>query len=330
MREDTELWASLDAVLNGTPSGADEQNVAQWLKEDENNLYVFEHLRKSVYNESMEKRSLLAKERIYYKTRSKIRQKQVKRTLRLWRYIAAASVAVLIGMGGLWLFHVKPVDSPVVETRSPLGATSKITLSDGSEVSLNAGSTIRYPVLFRGSQRVIQLEGEACFQVAKDAKHPFIVETGNMKITVSGTQFNVKSYGEDERIITTLLEGSVRVDIADSRRTEPVRLSPGQQVVYDRSSDRIVVKDVKADLYASWRNRQYYCDNERFEDIIRDLGRHFGIRIRIVSPQLQNQMFSGFFAKDDTLRQMLDIFKKHRNFDYRQVESGIEIYENEE
>lgn len=107
----------------------------------------------------------------------------------------------------------------------PRGETFKVVLSEGTEVFLNSDSRLAYPTVFKGKERVVSLEGEAYFKVAKDAAHPFIVKSGNLQIRVLGTEFNVRSYSPTD-VRVTLITGKVAV--SDTCGVHSVEMVPGQ------------------------------------------------------------------------------------------------------
>ena len=109
----------------------------------------------------------------------------------------------------------------------PRGETFKVVLSEGTEVFLNSDSRLAYPTIFKGKERVVSLEGEAYFKVAKDAAHPFIVKSGNLQIRVLGTEFNVRSYSPTD-VRVTLITGKVAV--SDTCGVHSVEMVPGQSV----------------------------------------------------------------------------------------------------
>lgn len=330
MKQATDIWSSLSAVLNGNATDKEKQNVDRWLKEDENNPFFLDNLHDIGYNKEIEKTALNRQEYIYVKTKAKIEQTIIKRRLRIWQYVAAAAVCLMLLMG---LYHTQQTvfkETIVMETKSPAGNITTVLLSDGTKVDLNASSTIRYPLQFNGKTRTVELEGEAYFAVTPHQKKPFIVEANHMKIEVLGTHFNISSYSDDNQIITTLLEGSVRIEIdhPDFTGKKPVILQPDQQIIYDKTSEKISITHVKGYLYAAWKDGQCYFEKEKFGDITRKLERQFGVNITILSPELRDEIYSGFFSKKEGLRQILNSFKRYRNFDYREDdEAGIEIYE---
>ena len=331
-----DIWNSISSVINGNPSTEEKLLVEQWFLESENNHQMFVHLSEMGNSGDLEN-AWFVKEKIFGIVQRKIGAQQYKHTLRIWQYVAAASVAILIIIIGLYLIRLdfvsvvpESVSVANVETISPNGIKSKIVLSDGTIVDLNSGSSLSYPAVFKGKQRIVILKGEAYFDVAKDKKHPFIVKTGIMKIKVLGTHFNVKAYTDDDKIITSLLKGSVCIEksISASEHTDSVVLLPNQQAILYKATQTINVQKANADLFVLWKEGQYYFDNENLIEIARKLERGFNVNIKITSAKLEKEVFSGVFDKDENILEILSIMKKHRDFDYKYTANNIEIFEN--
>jgi len=325
MENNMDIWSSIASVLGGNYTKEELQQVDIWITEDEKNEKFFNQLRNTSFSTDIEEKALIGKELIYIKTREKITRVRLNRKIRIWQCLAAASIALLC-LISRFIFISPELPNPVyVESRSPIGSTTQLTLSDGTIVELNAGSTLNYPLFFQGDKRVVSLVGEAYFEVAKDMEHPFIVESGNMKIQVLGTQFNIKSYEDECKLVTTLSEGSVRVQFDEYKI--PIILKPNQQLIFDKLTQEVDIAAVNAELYSSWKNGECFFENEKLADIVKILERQFGVQINIVSESLKNQFFSGFFTKQQGLYHILNSFKKKRNLEYRRKESGVEIYE---
>lgn len=158
----------------------------------------------------------------------------------------------------------------------PCGETFKVTLSDGTEVMLNAGSRLTYPIRFMKSERRVQLEGEAYFKVAKDAAHPFVVEAGILDVRVLGTTFNVAAY-PDMSPVVTLFEGSVEAD--GGTASSAVRMEPGMSVSWNAEKSGFDVRHVDLETEALWRKGYFYYDNVRLEDIMVGIGRWYGLGV---------------------------------------------------
>lgn len=326
------IWSSISSALEGNPSEEEKRQVEDWTNKEERNLQFFDRLKNTSFHPEIEEKAAGVQDLIYIKTREKINRVQLKRQLHLWQFVAAASITLLLIVSGLSFLQTESTTQPMyVDLKSPVGSTTSMTLSDGTIVQLNAGSTLSYPLLFKGKERTVSLTGEAYFEVAKDTKHPFIVEANQMKIQVLGTHFNVKSYEEDNRLVTTLMEGSVRVEVDHPgySSAKSIILKPNQQIVFDKNTHETSVFNVNADLYASWKDGECFFESEKLKDIIKILERQFGIPISIADAGLEEQIYSGFFTKKEGLFHILNSFKRNRPLDYRQTESGIEIYQRE-
>lgn len=162
----------------------------------------------------------------------------------------------------------------------PLGNTYQLRLSDGTNIWLNAGSTLRFPTKFDGGNREVFLSGEAYFDVTHDKEHPFIVKTEKMNVTVLGTSFNVSSYPDDPEQKTTLFKGSVRVnELKGNKVQKEVLLEPGYEAVIKNNSSEIFVKKLKQAGLPEWKDNLFVFDNEGLASIMRRLGREYNVKI---------------------------------------------------
>lgn len=158
--------------------------------------------------------------------------------------------------------------------RLPRGSKPlRLVLSDGTAVWLNASSSISYPTVFTGRERSVSMTGEAYFEVAKDAQHPFIVEQGDSRIRVLGTHFNVNAYGEGEERRVTLLEGSVEV----SRGSNTRLLTPGQQAAIGDA--RISVSRPDTEAVMAWKNGQFIYDGTDIRTMLREISRYYDVEV---------------------------------------------------
>lgn len=159
---------------------------------------------------------------------------------------------------------------------TPKARQFHLLLPDGTEVWLNSASSIKYPVFFKGSERKVEITGEAYFEVAHNKSMPFRVTVNDMKIEVLGTHFNVNAYEDQGKIMTTLLEGSVRVEKGNNKAT----LIPGQQA--DCMKDEIkVVKDVNIEEVMAWKNGIFYFNGAGVREIMQKLSRWYDLDIQI-------------------------------------------------
>ncbi|KQN36131.1 hypothetical protein ASE92_08345 [Pedobacter sp. Leaf41] len=181
------------------------------------------------------------------------------------------------------------------------GETYQVRLPDGSLVYLNAASSITYSAsLMQNGKRMVKLNGEAYFEVAKDKLHPFIVETNKQTIEVLGTHFNISSYADDETEKTTLLEGSVKVSASGNTKI----LKPGQQAKLHEG--KIQVSETDTDLAVAWKNNEFVVESEHIENIMKMVERWYNVEV-VYLGEKTNQRFSGKVSRFDKLSKVLEI-----------------------
>lgn len=197
----------------------------------------------------------------------------------------------------MWLYKLLPVKSwrwqvSILKLEVPAGRHFQMTLSDGTKVWLNASSTLEYPASFEGKkERRVRLTGEAFFEVSRNEKCPFYVETGNQEsVQVLGTSFNINAYPENSKHFTTLVTGKISYQIEEGK--EPVILSPDQQVSFDCVSGAMKVAQVDASAFAAWKDGWIYFEDETLPDLAKRLSRVYGVEIK-VAERLRNYSFSG-------------------------------------
>lgn len=172
--------------------------------------------------------------------------------------------------------------SPILELNTPKRGQYQIDLSDGSRVWLNASSSLKFPKEFRGSERLVELTGEAYFEISHDKKKPFKVITNlfsekGQVIEVLGTKFNVNAYKEDNAIKTTLLEGSVKVKIAADATSQ--LLKPRQQSIIRAESTVIATKEVNVEHVMAWKKGDFIFDDEDLESIMHKVSRWYDVEV---------------------------------------------------
>ncbi|SKB84486.1 FecR family protein [Sphingobacterium nematocida] len=184
--------------------------------------------------------------------------------------------------------------------QTPRGGQYRLTLPDGSKVILNAESTLRYPNSFVNlKNREVSLSGEAYFEVAKDKQHPFIVLSAQQKIEVLGTHFNVSSYHNEETTLTTLVEGSVRVNNSI--------LKPNQQSVLKEGQIRI--REVDVEQAIAWKNGYLMFDDEPLYSIMQKIERWYDVEVVYAPGVDQTKRYGGGVSRYDAISKVLDKLK---------------------
>lgn len=185
---------------------------------------------------------------------------------------------------------------------TPKGGEYQLTLSDGTKVWLNAASSIRYPTVFTGKERLVTVTGEAYFEVQHDSRMPFKVKAGNEILEDLGTRFNVNAYNDEPTVKTTLLEGSIRVD--------HTVLTPGQQAVVDAEGHMRVIVEKNPDDVISWTRGFFSFQNATLREVMRKLSRWYDIEVLYEDGSDNMQKFSGHIDRSLTLAELLNGLKQ--------------------
>jgi len=222
-----------------------------------------------------------------------------------------AEVTIKMSANGVITYVINPnAEAPKVATNSfntlstPTGGQYNIVLADGTKVFLNAVSSIKYPTQFNGNQRVVELEGEAYFEVAKDRSKPFIVKSGNQAIEVLGTHFNVHAYDNEAVVKTTLLEGSVAV----THKNQKAILKPGQQSNVSDNFNKIAIREVDTEAAIAWKNGRFKFDNADLKTVMRQLERWYGIKVEYRG-DVSEVTFNGGTFRNKNLSEVLKVLE---------------------
>lgn len=213
------------------------------------------------------------------------------------------------------------------EVYIPYGQTFKLKLSDGTLVWLNAGSKLRFPQSFAitDTDRIVYLEGEAFFDVAKNKDRPFIVNAQEVDVRVLGTRFNISSYDTDNYIATTLVEGSVNV--YETRTPDNVvQLTPSFQVKYDKFGNNFSKTKVDTNLYTAWMHNRLVIDNLKFSEILVRLERRFFVKFVNNAESLNDEIYKGEF-EDENIEAILKTISLSTPFNYEINQNVITITE---
>lgn len=170
-----------------------------------------------------------------------------------------------------------------------------VVLPDGTRVSLGTRTSFSYDSRYGKSERIVQLEGEAYFEVAKDKDKPFIVKTKEQSIEALGTKFNVSAYPTDSLLTTTLLEGSVL--LTTQNLLHPMVLKPNEQFVYNKRTRSALLQQVDANRFVSWTTGYYYFPEQSLEAILYRLSHVYGVQFTVKSEALKRRTFTGTFYR---------------------------------
>ncbi|TKC58503.1 DUF4974 domain-containing protein [Pedobacter hiemivivus] len=186
----------------------------------------------------------------------------------------------------------------------PRGGQYQVNLPDGTKVWLNAASALVYPVIFKGTERLVKLTGEAYFEVAKNKSKPFKVATANQTIEVLGTHFNVNAYADETSVNTTLLEGSVKIILSSSALSQVI--SPGQQA---RVNTKINVYPVDTEEAVAWKNGLFMFNKETIQSVMRQISRWYDVEVEYKG-EIAAKGFWGTIPRDKDLTYVLKVLEE--------------------
>ncbi len=214
-------------------------------------------------------------------------------------------------LNGALVYNVtNAVTEAVYNTMStPRGRQFQLTLPDGSQVWLNSASSVTYPTVFNGTERNVEITGEAYFEIAADKKKPFIVSKGNMQVKVLGTHFNVNAYDDEADIKVTLLEGSVKI----SNSTDSRQMQPGQQATVIPGSDPESIKinnSADTDQVMAWKNGFFNFEGVTLTELMRQIARWYDIEVIFEPNAPRNAEFAGKATRGITLKQLVESLKE--------------------
>ncbi|MEI9945373.1 MAG: FecR domain-containing protein [Chitinophagaceae bacterium] len=278
----------------------EQQQVKQWLSEDNANLAYYNQFKK-VWESSQQLAltSTADENKAWEKFQRRIKRKEtpVHRARFGWMKIAAAVIFLLgIGILGYWLSN-DPVKEMIVQAQQ---VVLNDTLPDGSVVTVNKGSSISYPSKFKNETRPVTLKGEAFFNVSPDKKKPFVISVNDVQITVVGTSFNVKSSnGNTEVIVET---GIVKV----TKAGKTVELKAKEKLLAETKDSALIKDSVNDQLYKYYRTREFVCDNTPLWKLVEVVNEAYQANIVIADPALKDLKLTTTFY-NESLEQVLNV-----------------------
>lgn len=350
METENQTYSSMDELLIkylvGSATGQERNDAREWINKNLKNRKYFEEL-KTFYQLTKVVQDPSGFDKTegwnrvaagYYKAKyqtEKARENQSGKKI-YWRMAlmsAAACIAFVLGFllkdyqtiyrHGMMKFN---------EISVPLGARSQVTLSDGTKVWLNAGSKLRYPVNFVDKTREVYLEGEAFFDVTKQKKRLFVVKTSDILVKVYGTQFNVKSYPEENIIQTTLVRGSVAIEnmrkgyenqivylkpnqtatfYKEQKETASLQKEPSAKITEKKNNKTVpekieIIPNINPVPIISWKDNRWVIDGETLDQLAVNLERRYNVQIQFNDESLKKYKFSGTLT-NETFEQVLKI-----------------------
>ena len=227
----------------------------------------------------------------------------------LWRRVAAVAAIMILTAGGtLGLWEVVSAFQPdtCFTFEAPYGEKSKMVLADGTVVWLNSGSTLKYSNKFNTANRKVVLDGEAYFEVTRQAGATFIVQTRGYDVVVRGTKFNVSAYPDDSFVATTLLEGIVELEY----QGQQIKMKPGELLRLDMESGRFTRSSVNALQAKAWAENRIEFDNITLQELVARLSRQYDVNIRLDSEKVGEKRFRISLRNRETIGEVMTALQK--------------------
>lgn len=299
----------------GSASSAEKEAIRVWLEEDARH------------------RQELLTARAFYDAVMLADEKQITAKLRpvpnfrrIARQVIQWAAVLLVAFFSSYLFlSTRPTasDAAANTISVPAGQRVNLSLSDGTKVCLNAGSTFTYPARFAADRRTVELDGEAFFEVSANKERPFVVHTPACDVEVVGTKFNVDAYARTHTFSAALMEGKIKVK-NNVDPSEVIHLAPDQQVVL--SEGRLAVNPIRDyDIYR-WKEGLICFKDLNFIELMKRIERYYGIALVIENPSLADHAFSGTFRISDGIENLLRVLQKDVDYRYTRSEDGNVIY----
>lgn len=306
----TEIDSIIQKYLQGISSEAENRQLDQWLQlapENRKRLYaekdIWEtiqfHQNKKQYEPAQELEILM----------QHVNTESTNKALS-WRSILKIAAVLLITFGFGWStqFVMKNSGSSVVEATLqeivvPKGQINQVFLADGTRIWINSETKLTAPSVFGSSERVVQLSGEAFFEVAKDKKRPFRVKVNGQQIEVLGTSFNVRAYENSGKVETTLETGQIRLQTGN----QTILLKPGDQSLLDRITNQLVVSQVKAENFSTWKQGRYEFQNEDLIEVFKMVERWYDVEIIADESYFKGMHFSGVIKRNKDATHFLQL-----------------------
>lgn len=229
------------------------------------------------------------------------------------------SVAIKASEQTLTYNGQESLSTPAYNTLSiPKGGKYKLILSDGTQVWINAASSIKYPAVFSGSERKVEVEGEAFFDVARDEKKPFIVQAGKANILVLGTSFNVSTYSDEPVQTAVLVSGKIKVEATNKQQ----ELAPGQQATFGATGD-ITVTNANIQAATAWKDDKFVFKEEPIENIMRQLARWYNVKV-LYRGNI-NYHFSAKISRDQPISTILRLLEDTKRVHFNIQSDTIEV-----
>ena len=296
----------LHKFFKGITTIQEEVEIRKWIEESKRNEAAF-------YQERLLYDAILLNKGAQ---ENRINEVKPKRKAFFYSFMRVAAILLLITTTGLLInkYYNDTNTTPQLHTVNvPPGQRINLVLADNTSIWLNSNTTFKYPSQFSKKQREVYLDGEAYFDVSADEKHPFIVNTHQGGVKVTGTTFNVSAYSKYDKFETSLFEGSVSVCL-NNIENEFISIQPSQKAIAKNGKLKVAsIEDYDEFL---WRRGLIAFNNKQLKEILSVLEQYFDTRIEIESDCLPDNTYTGKFRQSDGIDYALRVLQRSIHFTY--------------
>ena len=315
-------------LLTGSSSTSERTELARWINSED-----AEQTSREAWKNASEKIDASLEDEMWNEIRTKIEeatpQPAPTLTIRHRSYSIsriAASIAVILcsAFASYLLYdhftgHKDKIESNIYTFEVEPGQKGSMRLADGTIVHLNSASKISFAGNYNSEERVVTLNGEAYFEVSHDTRKPFIVRTGELTVTVLGTEFNVNTR-IPTHVRTTLVEGKVQVTFKEGL---PYILTPGEMASTDVFSGQTTVEQVNIQKYIAWRHGRFCFEEATIEEIMQELSLWYDLQVEYQNQKVKQEKFSGYLPRGESVMSILQKIEQTSYVHFKRVQNKI-------
>ena len=315
----------LERFSKGLSNAEEEKYIHSLFSENEGNMEFKQHIltefNEYLKNHPEEDHNLsYLLDRIHHTIHKNESRKKPTVVRRIYNWYAVAAAVLLIPMliaGGIWVITQNQEDMVIAEAPTtstlfaPMGSRVSFSLPDGTQGWLNSGSSLEYQIPFNRNRQIAVL-GEAWFDIAHDANHPFEITAGNSKVKVLGTKFNLNAYPEDKYVEVVLEEGKVEFSV--SGQSTAIEMNPDERLVFKDGA--IYIDKTEAAKYAAWKEGKLVFRGDPMAEVARRIERWYNVDVELVDQELEKYVIRGTF-QDDSLEEVFQYLNMTSPIRYR-------------
>ncbi len=305
-----EIDVIIQKYVKGETSEEENLQLHQWIQQSSENkkrFFVEKDIWDSYGFHSDKKKYEVAPELEILKNRIEFRNAY--RSIKLINVLKMAAMLVVVfglGWSSQYISFLNKQQTAEITTQEitvPKGQVNQIFLADGTRIWINSGSRLTLPSIFATNERVVKLNGEAFFEVAKDKERPFMVEVNGQQIKVFGTSFNVRAYDNSNKIETTLKTGQIQLKAGNQTKM----LNPGEQSLFNKTEKKLVICKVDPTTFSSWKDGRFEFQNEDLIEVFKVVERWYDVEITYDENSFKEMHFSGVIKRNKDTVHFLDL-----------------------